>query len=159
MSVMPGRHLAVLGELTEWWEDVCQSGIGSQAVLLAVPPGWGRTTVLREFRDVVEAPDAPMTLVAWIDGNLPGGPAVQAAGLRDALTAAASRSRLAGLLGLDNTAGRLQLGLAVGGLFTSGLAAAASMLIASLALTAAGNAWDGSPAGEEGAVARAARSV
>jgi hypothetical protein len=47
----------------------------------------------------------------------------------------------------------------VGGLFVSGLAAAASVLVASLAVTAAGKAWDGSPAGEEGAVARAARAV
>ncbi len=72
---------------------------------------------------------------------------------------AAMRSRLAELLGLDVAAGRLQLGLGVGGLFVSGLAAAASVLIASLAVTAAGKAWDGSPAGEEGAVARAARAV
>jgi hypothetical protein len=45
------------------------------------------------------------------------------------------------------------------GLFSSGLAAAASLLVASLAVTAAGNAWDGSPAGEYGAVARAARHL
>ena len=72
---------------------------------------------------------------------------------------AAVRSRVAQLLGLDAVAGRVQLGLAVGGLFLSGMAAAGGILIASLGVTAAGNAWDSSPSGEEGAVARAARAV
>jgi hypothetical protein len=53
----------------------------------------------------------------------------------------------------------VQLGLGLSGLFVSGPAAAASVLIASLGVTAAGKAWDGSPAGEEGTVARAARAV
>jgi hypothetical protein len=48
---------------------------------------------------------------------------------------------------------RRRLGLGVGGLLVSGPAAAASVLLASLAVTAAGNAWDGSPAGEADAVA------
>jgi Tetratricopeptide repeat len=63
------------------------------------------------------------------------------------------------LLELDTTKGRVQLGLGVGSLFASGLAAAAPLLLASLAVTAAGNAWDTSPAGQQGAVARIARSV
>ena len=41
----------------------------------------------------------------------------------------------------------------------SGLAAAAALLVASLAVTAAGSAWDDSPAGEAGGVARAARAL
>ena len=134
-------------------------GIGSQVVLLAVPPAWGRPAVLNKFRTVVEDLDAPVTLVVGIDGRMPPGVAVQAVALREALLTAAVRSRLAELLGLDASAGRVQLGLGVGGLFVSGLAAAASVLVASLAVTAAGKAWDGSPAGEEGAVARAARAV
>ena len=79
--------------------------------------------------------------------------------LRENLAAAGQQSRAAGLLGLDTVAGRVQLGLGVGGLLVSGLAAAASLLAASLTVTAAGNAWDGSPAGQEGGVARAARAV
>ncbi len=158
MSGESGRHEAVAGELAEWWEDLC-GGIGSRVVLLAVPPAWGRSAVLDKFRAVVEDLDAPVTLVVCINGSTPAGDAVQAVVLREALMTAAMRSRLAELLGLDVAAGRLQLGLGVGGLFVSGLAAAASVLIASLAVTAAGKAWDGSPAGEEGAVARAARAV
>lgn len=44
-------------------------------------------------------------------------------------------------------------------MFASGLAAAVPLLLTSLAVTAAGNAWDASPSGQQGAVARAARAV
>jgi len=159
MALRGAQHLAVLAELTEWWEDLGQRAIGSQAVLVAVPPGWGRSAVLGEFRAVVEDIDSPITLVVAIDGSLPPGLAVQADALREDLAAAGQRSRIAELLDLDTAAGKVLLGLGVGGLFVSGMAAAASLLVASLAVTAAGNAWDGSPAGQEGAVARAARAV
>ena len=71
MSLVSKRHLAVLGELTEWWEDLCQGGIGSQVVLLPVPAGWGRSFVLERLRAVVEDVDAPIALLVWIDGRLP----------------------------------------------------------------------------------------
>jgi Tetratricopeptide repeat len=157
MSLQSERHLAVLGELTEWWEDLGQRGLGSHVVLVPVPPGWGRSTVLGEFRAVVE--EGPVTLVVPVNGNLEPGRAVQAEGLRKNLTDAGLGSRAAARLGLGTPAGKAVLGLGVGGLFVSGLAVAASVLLASLAVTAAGNAWDGSQAGEEGAVARAARAV
>ena len=158
MSGESGRHEAVVGELAGWWEDLC-GGIGSRVVLLAVPSAWGRSAVLSRFRAVVQDVDAPVTLLVSIEGRMPPGVAVQAVALREALLTAAMRSRLAELLGLDASVGRVQLALGVGGLFVSGLAAAASVLIASLAVTAGGKAWDGSPAGEEGTVARAARAV
>jgi hypothetical protein len=158
MSLGSERHLAVLGELAEWWEDLWQRGIGSHVVLVPVPPGWGRSALLSEFKAVVEDDDGPVRVVVFLDGGLPGR-AVQADGLVNGLAAAAPRSRAAELLGLGSAAGRVQLGLGVGGLFVSGMAVAASVLVASLAVTAAGNAWDGSPAGEAGAVARAARAV
>ena len=158
MSRESGRHEAVAAELAGCREDLC-GGIGSRVVLLAVPPAWGRSAVLNQFQAVVQDVGAPVTLVVGIDGSIPPGVAVQAVALREALMTASIRSRLAELLGLDASAGRVQLALGVGGLFVSGLAAAASVLIASLALTAAGKAWDAAPAGEEGAVARAARAV
>ena len=160
MSLRSGGHLAVLDELTEWWEDLCQRGIGSQVVLVCVPPGWGRSAVLEEFQALVDDDvNGPVTLIARVDGNLPPGRAVQADALREDLLAAVRRSRAAELLDLDTLAGRAALGLGVGGLFMSGMAAAVSVLVGSLAVTAAGNAWDASPAGEAGAVARAARAV
>jgi hypothetical protein len=158
MSLPSERHLAVLGELAEWWEDLWQRGIGSHVVLVPVPSGWGRSTVLGEFRAVVEEDGGPVRVVVFLDGGLPGR-AVQADALVKSLTAAAPRSRVTELLGLGTAAGKVQLSLGVGGLFVSGPAAAASVLLASLAVTAAGNAWDSSPAGEAGAVARAARAV
>ena len=62
-------------------------------------------------------------------------------------------------LDLDRFPGQVQLAMGVAGLFTSGIGWAASLLAASLAVTAAGNKWDASPAGEQGAVARAGREL
>ena len=159
MSLGAGRHRAVAGELVEWWEDLAEAGICSQVVLVAVPPGWGRSAVLREFAAAAGGDDGPVTLVAELSGDLPPGRAVQAKELREALAAFGSQPRVARLLDLDKAAGRVLLGLGLGGLLVSGLGAAASLLVASLAVTAAGNAWDGSPAGEAGGVAQAARAL
>ena len=145
-----------------WWsggKTWPRRGICSQVVLVAVPPGWGRSAVLREFAAIAGGDDGPVTLVAEISGDLPPGRAVQAKELRDALTAFSSQPRVVQLLDLDKAAGRVLLGLGLGGLLVSGLGAAASLLVASLAVTAAGNAWDGSPAGEAGGVAQAARAL
>ena len=61
--------------------------------------------------------------------------------------------------GLDTPAGKTGLALDVGGLFVSGMAVQVSLLLASLGATAAQNAWDASPAGQQGVLARAARAV
>jgi hypothetical protein len=159
MSLGAGRHRVVAQELVEWREDLAERGIGSQVVLVGVPAGWGRSTVLAEFAAVAGGDDGPVTLVAAISGGLPPGRAVQAQALREAMAAFGEQLRVVRLLGLDTAAGRMQLGLGLGGLMASGMTAAASLLVASLAVTAAGNAWDGSPAGEAGGVARAARAV
>jgi hypothetical protein len=168
MPLGAGRHRAAAEELAEWWEDLCDREIGSQVVLLAVPPGWGRSAVLAEFRVGAESHTGPVALVAAVGGDLPPGRAVQAPELRDALIApldlgrgllAERAAEVIRLLELDKAPGRVQLALGLGGLLVSGLAAAASLLAASLAVTAAGNAWDASPAGEQGAVARAAREL
>jgi hypothetical protein len=74
-------------------------------VLLAVPPAWGRSTVLNHFRTVIHDLDAPITLLASIDGSMPEGRAVRAVVLQEALMTAAMRSRLAELLDLGTAAG------------------------------------------------------
>jgi hypothetical protein len=157
-----GRHAQLAGELIEWWEDLWQRGMTSRVVLVAVPPGWGRTTVLDRLAEAAGADDAPVTLIARINGReLPEGPGVQAAVLRDCLAEAAAPHRVAELLGLDRLGGVTQMGLGVGGLglFVSGLAAAVGFLVAGVAVGAVGKARDDSPAGQDGALARTARAV
>ena len=159
MVLRSRRQAEVLEELEEWREDVRERGIGSRVVLLAVPKGWGRSEVLTRFRDLAGDADGPVTVVAGIDGNRPGGRAVQATGLQEVLAEITPPSRAAELLDLDTPAGKAELGLDVAGWFVPGLAAAVSVTMLSRLLGAAGRMRDDGPAGEAGAVARAARAV
>ena len=153
------RQLAVLEELAEWWEDISEAQIGSRVVLVEVPPGWGATTVLREFEAMVAGPDAPVAISVSVDEVPLAGRAVEAKALSDALLAPLGRSWLARLFGLDTAAGKVGLALGVGGLFVAGMPAQVSLLLAPLGATAAQNVWDASPAGQQGVLARAARAV
>ena len=167
MAVRSSRHLAVLEELAEWWEDISEARIGSRVILVEVPPGWGATTVLREFGVMVADPDAPVAISVSVDEAPLAGRAVEAKALSSALLAPLDRWRLMHLFGLDlshlsglNTAaGKVGLALGVGGLFVSGMPAQLAILLAPLGATAAQNAWDASPAGQQGVLARAARAV
>jgi hypothetical protein len=161
MGGKPGRHAELVAELAEWWEDLWQAHTGSRVVLVPVPAGWGRSTVLNRFATTIASrEDAPVTLTVRIEGQkLPGEPALQAHVLRTCLAEAARRHRAAELLGLDEPSGQAQLALGVGGLFFPGLPAGISFLLAGLAVGAAGKAWDASPAGQDGALARTARAV
>ena len=156
---MSRRQAEVLEELQEWREDVRERGIGSRVVLLAVPEGWGRSAVLARFRDLAVGVDGPVTVVAGVDGNLPGGRAVQAAALREVLAGIAPPPRAAELLDLDTPAGRAALGVEVGGWFVPGLAVAVSVTVLARLLGAAGRVRDDGPAGEAGAVARAVAAL
>jgi len=100
----------VLGELVEWWEDLPRTG--SRCVLLAVPPRWGRSTVLERLAAVADAGDAVSLLVRVDGASLPEGAGVQAGMLRDLVAAAGRRRRVAELLGADRLPGVVQLGLA-----------------------------------------------
>jgi hypothetical protein len=65
------RHAELAEELTQWWEDLCQRGMTSRVVLVAVPPGWGRSTALDHLEHAATADDAPVTLTV----RIPDGPA------------------------------------------------------------------------------------
>jgi hypothetical protein len=160
MVSMSRGQAEVLEELREWLEDV-SGGIGSRVVLLAAAAGWGRSTVLARFRDLADDADGPAAALVVVDGGQPGGRAVQVAGVREALAAVAPPSRAAEVLDLDTAGGRAALGLEVAGLFVPGLglAGGVSVMVGSRLLAAAGRAADDGPAGEAGAVARAARAV
>jgi Tetratricopeptide repeat len=165
MAIQSPRHRAVLEQLTEWWESLRDRGTGSQVVLVPVPRRWGRSRVLEEFKGIVEDHDGPLTFsvsCAPLAGRAiqaQGRRAIQAEELSEALRTAELGSRAARLFGLDTVAGKAQLGLGIVGPFASGLAATVPLLLTSLAVTAAGNAWDSSPSGQQSAVARAARAV
>jgi len=159
MAFPSSRHQAVLQELAEWWVDISETRIGSRVVLVEVPPGWGATTVLREFQAMVADPDGPVAISVSVDEVPLAGRAVEAKALSDALLAPLDRSRLMHLFGLDTAAGKAELARGVGGLFVSGKPAQVSLLLAPLAATAAQNAWDASPTGQQGVLARAARAV
>ena len=53
------RQKAAATELAQWWDGIRQGGIGSHAVLLAGPAGWGRSTVLDQLPEIISGADAP----------------------------------------------------------------------------------------------------
>jgi len=111
MGVRSSRHQAALDELTEWWEDISEKGIGSRVILVEVPPGWGATTVLREFEAMVADPDALVAISVSVDDVPLAGRAVEAKALSDVLLAPLGPSRLAHLFGLDTAAAKAGLAL------------------------------------------------
>jgi hypothetical protein len=156
--MLSGRQEAAATDLAQWWDGVGQGGTGSRAVLLAVPAGWGRSTVLDQLAGTISGVDGPATLVVRISGrSLPDTPGPQAVLLRECLMGGGVRQRVAEMLCRNQL--RSTAPLSAGSLFASSLAAALSLLLASLATTAAGTAGDDSPEGENGALARAARAV
>jgi hypothetical protein len=160
MTGESSEHEALTEELIELWEGLWQENAPSGVVLVAVPPGWGRTTVLDRLAAAASADEAPVTLMARVSCRvLPDESGLQAAAVREHLGAAASQHRVAELLGLDRLGGITQMGLGVGGLFVSDLAALVGFLVTGIAIGAAGKAWDDTPAGMDGTLARIARAV
>lgn len=177
------KQKAAAAELAQWWEGVRPGGIGSHAVLLAAPDGWGRSTVLNQLHEIVSSPDVPVSLAVRVDGrSLPDAPRQQAQALRDYLLGPGVRRQAAMLLcrgllcgkarpGAPSLAGSglagsalVRPGLAVPGLAGSRLVAVAvsgavSLLLAGLAAAATGAVPDAAPASEDGTAARAARAV
>jgi len=152
------RQKAAATGLAQWWDGIRLGGVGSHAVLLAGPAGWGRSTVLDQLPEIIRGSGAQISLVVRIDGrSLPGGPGPQALALRDALLAAEVRRQAAALLCRSRLRGAARLG--AGSLLMAGLAGTISLLMAGLAAAAAGEVVDGDPASENGPAARAARVV
>jgi hypothetical protein len=153
------RHAATLDELVEWWEDLTRQQINSSAVLLPVPPRWGRTHLLNEFAAIVDEGDAVNIVVRIPGAALPDGLGVQALRLRQLFSEARVEHRIAELLGADRLGGATQLSLAVASLFFSPLATLVGMLVAGIGVGAASKVWDDSLAGQEGMLAKLARAV
>jgi hypothetical protein len=157
--MLGGQQKAAAADLAQWWEGIRRGGVGSHAVLLAGPTGWGRSTVLNQLPgSISRAADAQASLVVHICGrSLPSEPGLQAAALRDALLAAEVRRQATALLcrrRLLNAARPTPRSLLM-----SAMAGTISLLLDGLAATSAGGAADDCPASENGAAARAARAV
>ena len=160
MVQLSQRQRAVFDEIVQSWKDICLRKVGSQTVFLAVPRGWGRTTVLADLAAAVKDLDAYPTIAVSIAGGcLPDGKALQSQALRGCFARAAVRHRAAELLGVDRLGGVVQFALGVASLMTSAFGTLLGMLVASLAVGAADRVWDDSSAGEEGAIGRLGRAV
>jgi hypothetical protein len=152
------RQKAAAAELAQWWDGIRQGGVGSHAVLLVGPEGWGRSTVLDQLPDIIGWPEAPICPVVRINGqSLADGRQPQALALHDGLLGAEVRRQAAALLYRSRLRGAPRLG--TGSLLPSGIAGTISLLLASLAAAARGGVADDSPASENGVAARAAQVV
>jgi hypothetical protein len=144
--------------VAQWWHGLRHGEIGSQAVLLAAPSGWGRSTVLDQLPDIISRADGPVSLEVRINArSLPGEPGPQALALRDGLLGQDLRRQAAALLCRRQLRGAPRLG--IGSLLLSGIAGTISLLAAGLAAAATGDVVVDSPASENSASARAARVV
>ena len=159
--MLGGQQKTAAEELAQWWQGIRQGDVGSHAVLLAGPAGWGRTTVLDHLSAGAGSADAQAALVVRVSGrSLPRGPGQQAAALRDGLLTAEVRRQAAALLCRGRLFGAARPGARPAGrLLMSATAGTISLLLAGLAAAIAGDATDDCPASENGAAARAARAV
>jgi plasmid stabilization system protein ParE len=153
------RHAAALAELVGRWQDLSEQKINSRALLIPVPPHWGRTHLLNEFAAIVEDDEAISIVIRVPGAALADEPGLQALQLRKLFSEAEVKHRVAELLGVDRLGGITQLGLNVASLFLSPLATLVSLLLAGVGVGAASKVWDDSLAGQEGVVARLARAV
>src|SRR5690349_2390079 len=146
MAELSARQQDAVGELAEWREDVA-AGIGPRVVVLGVPAGWGRSTVLQVVAEGSwpTGEGDPVTFVVRIDGALvaaAGAAGAQAAQMRDQLAKAAGDHQLARTLGLDRPQGVISLAVGAGSLAASGLVLLAGLLVFQEAVNAAGNLRD-----------------
>jgi hypothetical protein len=147
------RQKAAAAELARWWDGIRQGGVGSHAVLLVGPEGWGRSTILDQLPDILSRADAPICPVVRINGrSLPDRQGPQASALHDGLLGAEVRRQAAALLCRSRLRGGPRLGTG-GSLLLSGIAGTISLLLAGLAAAATGGVADDSPASENGAAA------
>jgi hypothetical protein len=156
--MLGARQKEAAAELAQWWDGVRQGGVGSHAVLLVGPEGWGRSTVLSQLPGIISTADAPPYTLVRINGrSLPDGHGAQALALRDSLLGAEVRRQASALLCCSQLRGAPRLG--IGSLLLSGFAGTISLLLAGLAAAAKGSLADDTPADANSAAAHAAEVV
>jgi hypothetical protein len=156
--MLGARQKQAAAELAQWWDGVRRGGVGSHAVLLVGPEGWGRSTVLRQLPASISSTDGPVCTLVRIDSrSLPAEPGQQALAVRDELLGPEVRRQAAAELCRSRLRGAPRLG--IGSLLLSGIAGTMSLLVASLAAAAKGSVADDSPGGANSVAARAAQVV
>lgn len=162
---MTSAHDEALGELIEWWEDLHDCATGSQAVVLAVPTGWGRTEVLNKLASQIDVQiDTKQHLGAVIRlwcGEAPEGLALQVEWLRRVLDKHGISRHLSEALGLNRAEGVTELGLGAAGLLgvLSGAPEAAAGLPGAAVLKWAAWRRDQTQSGQLAQVVRLANDV
>ncbi len=154
------RQKKAAAELAQWWDGIRQGGVGSHAVLLVGPEGWGRSTLLGQLPDIISRADDddPICPLVRINGrSLPDEHRQQAVALRDGLLGVEVRRQAAALLCRSRLRSAPRLG--IGSLLVSGIAGTISLLVAGLAAAAKGSLAGGSLADANSAAARAAQVV
>jgi hypothetical protein len=156
--MLGARQKEAAAELAQWWDGVRRGGVGSHAVLLVGPEGWGRSTVLSELLDGISAADGPIGPLVHIEGrSLPDDQGEQGFALRDSLLGTEVRRQAATMLCRSRLRGAPRLG--IGTLLLSGIAGTMSLLVASLAAASKGSLADDAVASANGVAARAAQVV
>jgi hypothetical protein len=156
--MLGARQKEAAAELAQWWDGIRQGGVGSHAVLLVGPEGWGRSTVLGQLPEFISWDDAPVCPLVHINGrSLPAEHGPQALAVRDGLLGLEVRRQAAALLCSSRLRGAPRLG--IGSLLLSGIAGTISLLVAGLAAAAKGSLADDSSADANSAAARAAQVV
>jgi hypothetical protein len=130
-------HEAVLAELIEWWEDVADPArsVGSQVVVVRLPHGWGRSTVLLRLCGHVRVDDVVMGRAFWLRGvDAPVERAEQVVWLKGRAEEAELLGDLHPMLGVDSPAGAADRGLDVASVFTGTLVPPVAFLLATVGL-------------------------
>ncbi|MEA2704149.1 MAG: hypothetical protein QOD63_2094 [Actinomycetota bacterium] len=160
MKALATHQDAAIAELVEWWEDLHDCSTGSQLVSLVVPPGWGRTTVLDELAERIDADESRLGTVVRLAGrDAPDGLAMQVAWLTSEFEDRLPQAWRA--LGLDRSEGVVEAGLGLLGLLglVAGLPGLVAGLPASLFLKVVVSVRDRAEEGQLATVARLAHGL
>ena len=133
-----GTHEDVLAELVEWFEDIAgdggSGGVGARCLVLPVPSGWGRSTLLSRFEQHISQQGSMEARVCRIDGaKAHGSLPVQARWLCQELEEVAGGDRLRRVLGVDTPMGQFDAGVTAAD--AAGLIGGRPLMLASLVKT------------------------
>ena len=118
-TVKVGIHEDVGEELIEWFDDVAGArggpSVGARCLVLPVPAGWGRTSVLTQFVKQVNALAGPSVFAGVLDcAGAPDGLLLQASWLTTVLKDAKSTNPVSSLVGAETPRELFNRGVGLG---------------------------------------------